>query len=53
MKLTTLKTFIRRHINGEPKTPFWNEADQERLNRTTAELDRLLKQMRALTGERR
>jgi hypothetical protein len=53
MKLTTLKSFIRRHINGEPKTPFWNKADQERLDRTTADLDRLLEQMRALTGERR
>jgi len=53
MKLTTLKLFIRRHINGESHTPLWDKADQKRLDRTTADLDRLLEQMRALTGERK
>ena len=53
MKLTTLKSFIRRHINGETKTPWWNEADQKRLDLTTADLDRLLEQMKAITGERK
>jgi hypothetical protein len=53
MKLKTLKLFIRRHINGESHTPLWDKADQKRLDRTTAELDRLLEQMKSLTGERR